>query len=194
MKDKFQYIFIAGVLIGMFFLGRSCGISSVDIPKIKVENTVTHDTIWPDTAKVEVPKPYPVHDTVEILQPYEIPLDTLKLRAFFQKRHYERSYKSKDVEVIVDDTIVGYLFDQKVSYKLFKPLSIVNSTLTSIKYQDTVIKAPKWEFKGGIDLTPKNMYVGVDLEVNKDQYGVAYDPFNKQFKVLYRRTLFRSKK
>lgn len=194
MKDKFQYIFIIGVIIGIFFLGRSCGVSSVDVPNIKSEKIMIHDTIWPDTMKVEVPKPYPIHDTVQIIETYEIPLDTLKLRGFFQKRHYERSYRSKDVEISVDDTIVGYLLNQKASYRLFKPLSIVNSTVTSVKYQDTIIKAPKWEFKGGIDLTPKNIYLGIDLEVNRDQYGVAYDPFNKQVKVLYRRTLFRSKK
>jgi len=194
MKDKFQYIFIAGVLIGIFFLGRSCGVSSVDIPNIKIENTIVHDTIWPDTTIIYKPKHIIKHDTVQIIETYQIPLDSLKLKAFFQKRHYERSYKSKDVEISVDDTIIGYLLNQGVSYKLFKPLSIVNSTITSIKYQDTITKLPKWQIKGGIDLTPKNLYIGVDLQISKDQYGIAYDPINKQFKVLYRRTLFKSKK
>lgn len=192
MKDKFKYIFYITLVIGTFLLGtQTC--KNKEIKYIsKVETT--HDTIWPDTTKIEVPKSYMIHDTFKMIEYYEIPQDSIQLQVFFQKRAYERSYKDKNIEILVQDTIVGYLIGQKTSYKAFKPISIVNSTITTVKSPDTLKIAPKWEFKAGTDITVKNLYLNVELELNRNSYNIGYDPFNKQIRIGYKRTLFRSKK
>lgn len=200
MKNNIGKIFLGVCLILSFFFGRKCGIDSVDIPKYKSEIIVTHDTIWPDTVKIrEAGKIVRKHDT--ILYPVEIPIDSLKLRAFFQKRAYENVYRNEDTEFTVSDTVIGYLIGQRAFYRLFKPTSIVNSSVTTVTPQDTVIKAPKWQLKGGIAVNAKNQFLTLDLEKNKNTYGIGIDPIHKikgtnipELQVRYSRTLFKSKK
>lgn len=182
IKNIIISILIIGVIISIFLFGRSCGKNSVKIPQYKDSIIVKNDTIWPDTMKIETPKPYPVHDKVELIKEVPIPTDTQAILDQFKLRHYTRHYRDKDIEVIVDDTILGTLIAQKASYRLFKPTSIYNSTVTTVKPQDTVKVPKKWELRGGIDITPKNLYFGLDFQKRRVSYSLGYDPFNKQVK------------
>lgn len=194
--NKFKWIFYVLSLLIVFLLGtQTCKNKEIKyISKIEM----SHDTIWPDTVKVEVPKPYKVHDTSYVIAPYEIPLDSIKMNAFFKTRYYQRSYRNKDIEITAYDSVVGYLIGQRIDYRLFKPLSIVNNTIVSVVPQDTIKVPKKWELRAGIEATPKNIYLGLDYQKDRISYSLAGDPFNKipgtnipQIKVGLKYTLFK---
>lgn len=181
MKYKIKYVFIGIIGLGLFLFGRQCGVSSIKIPIYKNETIIKRDTIWPDTTKIEVIKrvPYKVHDTEYVLAPYEMPLDSIKMNTFFKTRFYKRSYRNKEQEIIVSDSVVGYLIGQNVNYRSFKPLSIINSTIVSVIPQDTVKTLKKWELRGGIEATPHNIFLGLEYQKNRVSYDLAIDPINK---------------
>jgi len=198
IKNNIGKIFIGICLLGVFLLGHQCGKDSVKIPTYKNDNIVKIDTIWSDTLKVEVPKLQTKHDTVFLEIPYEIPLDSIKLKAFFKVRRYDNSYRSKDILINVHDSVVGYLIGQRVDYRDFKPLSITNSTITSVIPQDTVKINKIHELRASIDATSRNMYLGLEYQKDRITYGLSADPFNKientkipQLKVKLAYTIFR---
>lgn len=190
IKDNLGKIFIGICLIISFFFGKQCGNDNKHIIGTVSKTIVRHDTIWPDTMKIEIPKPYKVHDTTYIGVPYDIPVDSLKLKAFFKSRIYKNMYKDSNFEISVTDTIIGYKIGQGINYRQFKPLSIVNSTTTSINRVDTIRMSKRYELRVSIDATSKNLFGGLEYQKNRVTYGLAYDPFNKQTKVKMAYTIF----
>jgi hypothetical protein len=176
---------IIGLVVISFLAGKQC--SSAD-NEIITKETVTHtrDTIWAkDTTYV--PKPYPVHDTEYVLVPYDIQFDSLKMKAAYQLRYYKKSYQDDNVFITIEDTILGYLMGRNVSYKLFVPLKIVDS----VKIEKVSLKAPKWEIRGGFDITPRDLYLTGEYAKDRHNFSVGIDPFNKTGKLGYKYTLFR---
>lgn len=195
MKINFKYIFATVVLVGMFLFGRQCGVDSVDIPTYRNDTIIKSDTIRPDTMKIEIPKPYPVKgDSVLVEVPVPIPIDSLQLRAFFNKRFYKNNYRDTNGVYTVEDSIIGYLIHQRLYYRDFKPISIINSTIIPVAVQDGTTVAKRWEFRGGIDATPKNLFLDVEYQKDRLSYSGGYDPFNKQAKVGLKYTFARNKK
>lgn len=188
---KFKYIFIGICVAAAFLFGRQCGVDSVDIPTYKNDTTVVHDTIYGDTVTVKsAGKPYAVHDTTWKVYTQEI--DTVKLNEFFMVRGYSRTYKLGNLAYVeINDSVVGYLLSQKTNYRPIAPLAVTNSTLVSVKPQDSVKVAKKWELRASIDATPKNLFLGLEYQKDRLSYAVAYDPFNKQPKVGLRYTFIR---
>lgn len=199
MNINFKRVFI-GLVIGLaFFLGCEYGAGSAPPAPIGSDTiTVTKTDTIRDTVTVHDFKYKTKWDTVVEVYSYERPIDTNKLNAFFKVRYYENYYRDSINHITVGDSVVGYLIGQKVKYRHLAPLSIVNSTTTSVT--NTVsVKPPNWEFKIGADFTPKNMYLNGELEVGRNSYSGGIDPFNKgpwyeRLKVGYKRTILRSKK
>jgi len=191
---KFLKILFSVCMIGAFLFGRQCGKDSVDIPTYKNDTITQIDTIWPDTVKIRELTPYAVHDTEWVLAPYQIPLDSFKLAEFFKLRGYKDTYRDSVIEVTVIDTVVGYLIGRKIDYRLFKPLSIINSTTVSVTPQDGVKTAKNWEIRAGLDASPNNLFLNGEYQRERVSYRLGYDPFNKQGKAGLSFTLFRSKK
>lgn len=192
MKNKFKIVFTTIIIIMIFIFGHQCGVDSVDVPNYKNDTIVKTDTIWPDTMKIEVPKPYPIKgDSILIEIPVEIPIDSVALKMFFNKRFYKQNYKDSGGVYTVEDTVIGYLLHQKLYYRSFKPLSIINSTVTTVKPLDTVKVFKKWEIRGGLSATPRNMFIDLEYQKNRISYDFGYDPFNKQAKVGLKYTIFK---
>lgn len=195
MKN-FKNIFIGGLLIIMFLLGKECG-NKKSIEYLTKTETI-HDTIWPDTTKIEVPKPYGIHDTAYFEVPVPIPLDSFKLAEFFKKRFYKNDYRDSSGVYTAEDTVIGYLLYQKLYYRSFKPLSISNSTITSIIPKDSLKTSKNRQINLGSDITLKNIFFNLEYQNNRNIYRVGYDPFHKipntnigEFKVGYSRVITR---
>jgi hypothetical protein len=192
--NKFKYIFLTVIAVGVFLFGRRCGVDSVKIPVYTQDTITLTDTIYPDTTKIEVPKPYYVKgDTVLLEIPVPVPIDTFALKMFFAKRFYKNNYKDSNGVYTVEDTVLGYLLHQRLYYRDFKPTIINNSTITPVPVLDTLKTAKKWEIRGGIDATPSNVYLGLDYQRDRLSYSAGYDLFNKQTKIGIKYTIFRNK-
>ena len=189
MKINFKAIFIGAAITLAFILGKSC---SPDCPKV-IETITTHktDTIWGDTITKVKLKPYKVHDT--IIKSVPIPLDSNELAEFFKMRGYNTTYRDSNIEVEVYNEVVGYKIAENINYRLLKPL-IIRDSIFTLNTIEGPVKAPKYVLGIGADFTPKNLYLGAQLGVKRNNFDLAYDPFNKQVKIGYRYTIFRSKK
>lgn len=187
MLKHLNKIFIGICLAIAFFAGKQCGDrTDIEAPiGLRVDTIHTRDTIWPDTIKVYVPKRITKYDTQYVY--YEIPPDTVQLEQLYKVRGYERTYRDSNMKVTVKDSILGFLMGQKVDYRLFVPLEIRDT----IRIEKVSYKPFKWQFAPGIEATPKNIYFGADLQVNRTIYSGAYDPYNKQVKVGIKYVLFR---
>lgn len=181
--DKFKYIFIGVLLLGAFLLGRQCSNKPKVIENTKTETIHKTDTIYPDTVFKRVPKL--IHDTMWMV--YDIPVDSVKLKNIYKVRTYTSTYRDSSIIVNVSDSILGYHLSQRVNYRLFVPKVIYDSTTIT----KTSLIAPKWEFKGGIDATPRNMFIDFELEKGRWSYNGGYDPFNKQVKAGVKYTISR---
>lgn len=146
-------------------------------------DTVTTTTVVHDT--VTVHKPKLVHDTAFVV--YDVDRDRFIHDELYKMRFYERTYRDTNMIIRVQDSIVGYLMDRNVAYRILLPIKRVDSVFIT----KSSVKPFKYEIKGGLDLTKTNAFISTDLEVNRHTFQVGYDPFNKQAKLGYKYTIFR---
>lgn len=189
MKFNFIYIFLGACIIIAFLLGKSC------VPEPKVIETVTtgkRDTIWiGDTIVKIVPKLKFKRDT--ILDTLYVPLDSAELAEYFMLRGYSTTYRDTNVEIEVYNEVTGYKVAENVNYRLLRPY-IIHDSIFTLNTIEGPVKAPKYVLGLGGDFTPRNLYLQGDLDINRNRFSLAYDPFNKHVKVGYRYLIFRSKK
>jgi hypothetical protein len=161
-------------------------------PEPEVVTTVVTktDTIWGDTITLKgIDRWRTKHDTEYVV--YPIPIitkeDTLRMMEMYKMRYFERSYRNDKAHIVIQDSILGYLMDQKVLYRNLAPDKIVDSTLV----EKVSYKPFKHEISGGIQVNTNQLYITGEYKKDKDAYSLSYDPFNKQILVGYKRTLFR---
>lgn len=189
--DKFKIILASILVVGAFILGRQCSGTSTEY--ITVSDTVTvskTDTIRDTTT---VYKPRKVYDTVWAYYEIPIPQDSLTLKEYFKVRYYKEVYKDTNIVITVSDSVAGYLLTQNINYKLYRPLSITNSTTTVVNNKEPLKSSKNWQLRGGVEATLNSAYLGLEFQKDKWSYSGAYDPFNKQVKLGLYRTLLRSK-
>ncbi len=192
--NKFKYIFYSIVIIGCFLLGYQCG-NSKNTPKNDLEairDTISIHTV--DTL-IDTLTVFKTKEKRVFVPEYEfivIPPDSFTLAEFYKKRHYKDSYRDSNIQVQIEDTILGYLLHRKVNYRLFVPLRIYDST--KVQITTSYPKLPKYQFSIGIDATPKNIFIGADLNINRTIYSIGYDPINKAPKIGLKYTLWYSKR
>lgn len=184
--NKFKTIFIIIGIVVAFLLGKECSTNTLQ-KENKIHDTIFKidiDTIYQDTGSIKFKdRPYPVaykvYDNVD--------LDTDMVDAMLKTRFYNEVYRDSSVEITVKDSILGYLLNQSISYKLLG-IKQINTSKTIIIPQPTPLK---YQFSMGIQASPQGLAALGELTVNKNQYGIGYDPFNKIPYIQYKRVLFR---
>ena len=188
IKSNIGSIFIGITIIIVFLLGRSCGKKELDkTTKVEYKTTITSkiDTIFPkDTIYVfkDKPLPYPVYlkgDTIKIQ-----PIDSLQLYRFFI---YKDSIEDKNIKIYSTIVTQGKTLNSfKPSYKLKVPL-LITDTIRVTKRDSVIIEKPqKYQISAGLIASPKMLAPMLDLSINRSNYSIGYDPFNKLTVIGYK--------
>ena len=185
MKNRFYYIFIATLVVIVFFLGRQCSNSSKNDLKPVIDTLILHkvDTIR-DTISVFKTKIKIIFRPVYISKP----VDTNKYKNIPEYRVYQDTTKDSNVVIYSNDTVLGYLTSKQLSYKLLVPLKIYDSTKVIITKQVPIL--PKYQLKLGSILSTKSIIPSFELDINKSNYEIGYDPFNKIPYIGYKYTIW----
>lgn len=194
IKIKNNWKIISIIIIGLiiFLWGKSCGNKTIEPTEPKVVTITNYrDTIFPkDTIYTpkDRPVPYPVYIDSSKYRPK--PIDSLEIHGFFT--HKDTS-KDSSIEIYSDIHTQGKtLVANKISYKLKVPLIIKDCTVVK---RDTFIYQPsKYEVHVGILAGFNTIAPTVELSIDKNTFGAAYDPFNKYPYIIYKRRIFKSKK
>lgn len=191
IKNNWKIISIYIILIIVFLLGKSCGNSTLEIPKDYITVTKYKDTIFPkDTVYVLKTKqiPYPVYIDTNTYIPKTI--DSLELTRFFS---YKDTVIDSNIELYRDVHTQGKtLVLNNISYKLKVPLIIKDCTI--VKKDSIIFKPSKYEFHVGLLISPNMLAPSIDLSINKCTYGIGYDPFNKNPIISFKYRIWKSKK
>ena len=191
MKNKLVYLFLGISIISVFLFGKSCGNSTLEIPKEYIKVTKYKDTIFPkDTVYVPEEKliPYPVY--IDTNTYTSKPVDSLELNRFFS---HKDTIIDSNIELYRDIHTQGKtLVLNKISYKLKVPLIIKDCTI--VKKDSIIFKPSKYEFHVGFLSSTKFISPTIDLSINKSTYTLGYDYFNKTPIIGFKYRLWKSKK
>lgn len=189
LKENLELIGAIVLICIVFFLGKSCGNKTDIKPEIRIERYT--DTIYArDTvfSLKEKPVPYPVYIDTNTYKPQ--PIDSLELNRFFT---YKDSTEDSNIKLYSDIHTQGKtLVKYKPSYKLKVPLIIKDSIV--VKKDSLIFKPSKYELSGGVLFGYNTIAPTVELKIDKNTFGVAYDPFKKYPYIVYKRVLWRSEK
>ena len=196
IKKNIGRIFIGVIFVALFLLGRSCGKTTIVVPKtensVKIVSIKHHTVIVRDTiTKIQFRNNHPISYTIVQYVPVK---DTTSIKQLEAIRAYQDSIRDENIIIYSKDTVMGYLRSQKLSYRLFVPKTIIDSVTIQ---RDSIINNtiyPKWQLGAGVSVTPKNLFIDVDLTIKRITYSAGYDPFNKIPKIGIKFNIFKSKK
>lgn len=174
IKENITLIFTIIVICVVFWWGHSCGRSKIIEPQ---QNTITlinyrdtvfpKDTIYKDTI---IPKYIPKHDTIWL----PLPKDSVDCERVFL---YNDTISKKEYDVYTSAHVQGRLRALDVGVKLKVPIMIKDCTVVK---KDSLVYLPnKYEIHAGLVASPVSLYPTVEMSVDKNTFGVGYDPFNK---------------
>lgn len=175
IKENISLIFTILIICIVFWFGRSCG--KAIIPKTNLEpNTdtfISHkvDTIWArDTVLKYALKLKYKHDT--IIKP--IYLDSTECNRVYV---YEDTIRTKEYDLYRKSHVQGKLRYDTTGVKLKVPIMIKDCTV--VKKDSLIFKPNKYEIHAGLVASPVSLYPIIEMSVDKNTFGIGYDPFNK---------------
>lgn len=174
IKDNWNLISTVIIISMVFLWGKSCGNKEFKPQEPKVVTVTNYrDTIFPvDTfySHTVIPgKPRVIHDTIPVYY-----LDSIECNRYYV---YTDTIKDSKYEVISKQTVQGRLSNSDIKVKLKVPLIIKDSIVIR---QDSLIYLPnKYEIHAGLVASPVSLYPIIEMSVDKNTFGVGYDPFNK---------------
>ncbi len=185
MKNNLKLGFGVILIILIFILGKQCNNSSKNDFKPITDTLIINktDTIR-DTLTVFKMKINTIYRPIEIYKS----IDSNKYNNIRQYRVYQDTLRDTNIVIFIKDTILGYLENRQLSYKLLIPLKIYDTTTVIITKQ--IPKLPKYQLKIGTLISSNYLSPNIDFSINRNTYSLGYDITNKIPTIGYKYTIW----